>query len=237
LKFDAEFNLEWERVIEDRENNVLGYSIQQTYDDGYIITGTHISRNNGDQQAIIIKSNKDGYQEWSETFGGFDEDEGRYVLQTLSDEFIVIGETKSYGSGDIDGWIVKFSSFNNQPPNKPSRPSGPINGGINEEHIFTSSTIDLDNDQMYYWFDWGDDSDSGWLGPYNSGEECSASHIWNEQGNYEIKVKVKDIHNGESEYSDPLTVSMPKSKNTSFEIILQLFKNHPVLQKILQLLT
>ena len=65
---------------------------------------------------------------------------------------------------------------------------------------------------MYYLFDWGDESDSGWLGPLESGEEIEASHIWTEKGSYEIKVKAKDIHGAESEWSDPLEVAMPKNK-------------------------
>ena len=62
-------------------------------------------------------------------------------------------------------------------------------------------------------FDWGDGSTSFILGPYESGAECSASGIWFDEGSYEIKVKAIDEHGAESEWSDPLIVSMPKSYN------------------------
>ena len=74
---------------------------------------------------------------------------------------------------------------------------------------------------IFYMFDWGDTS-SGWLGPYESGIICEAIHTWTEKGSYEIKVKAKDINGLVSDWSDPLEVSMPKSKSYSNNM-LQLF--------------
>ena len=122
----------------------------------------------------------------------------------------------------------------NYPPNKPSKPSG-ITSGINGvEYSYTSTTTDPDGNQVFYKWDWGDGSYSDWLGPYNSGEEVSASHVWG-RGSYDIKVKAKDEHEAESDWSDPLPVTMPKNKaiNTPF---LQFLENHPYLFPILRLL-
>lgn len=99
-----------------------------------------------------------------------------------------------------------------QPPFKPTI-NGPINGKVGEEYNFTAVTNDPDDDKIYYIFDWGDDSDTGWFGPFNSGENVSYSHIWSVRGDYEIKVKAKDIYGIQSEWSDPLTVSMPRSRS------------------------
>jgi hypothetical protein len=107
--------------------------------------------------------------------------------------------------------IQVIDSDNNR-PNKPLTPSGPTNGKPGEEYIYTTNTTDPDGDQLYYLWDWGDGTDSGWIGSYDSGEECSISNIWNSKGNYEIKVKAKDIDDVESEWSDPLSVSMPRNK-------------------------
>jgi hypothetical protein len=174
----------------------------------------------------LYKITANGEVEWRNIFGGADDDFGRDVLQTSDDGFIVIGETTSYGSGDIDGWILRFSSFNNLCPFKPSRPSGPSSGGIDEEHVYTTSTLDPNGDQVFYLFDWGDGQTSFWYGPYNSGEECSATHIWFETGSYEIRVKAQDIHGAESDWSDPLVVSMPKNKVKDF-IFFRLVERYP----------
>ena len=97
-------------------------------------------------------------------------------------------------------------------PIKPSIPSGPVEVKINEEYTYVTSTTDLDKDGILYLFDWGDGSDSGWLGPFGSGAECIGSHIWNDARSFEIKVKAKDVFGAESEWSDPLEVNMNKNK-------------------------
>ena len=120
--------------------------------------------------------------------------------------------------------------FNNEnySPDTPETPTGPSTGKINEEQSYYTSTNDPDKDSVYYCFDWGEGSDSGWLGPYNSGEEIETSHIWVEKGNYDIKVKAKDIYGSESEWSDPLCVSIPKNKLHK-SIFIELNKNFPSL--------
>ena len=89
------------------------------------------------------------------------------------------------------------------PPNTPNL-SGPTNGIVGIEYTYTSSTTDPDEDDIYYLFDWDDGTNSGWLGPYNSGDAVEASHAWSEEEIYDIKVKAKDVL--ESDWSDPLTV-------------------------------
>jgi hypothetical protein len=107
---------------------------------------------------------------------------------------------------------IELYDSDNQAPNKPNRPDGTISGKAGTEYTYTTSAIDLDGDQVYYWFDWDDGSNSGWVGPYNSGIMGSASHVWDNEGSYDIRVKAKDIHGLESDWSESLSISMPKSK-------------------------
>jgi hypothetical protein len=147
------------------------------------------------------------------------------ICETEYNSYVSAGYTYTYGAGNMDIWLLNIGNINNQPPNKPAKPSGPTNGKAGEEHTYSSSTTDPDGDQIQYWFDWGNGENSGWIGPFDSGVETSASHIWNEKGNYEIKVKAKDIYGVESEWSDPLSISMPKNKIINpFERFLE---NHP----------
>ena len=76
------------------------------------------------------------------------------------------------------------------------------------EYIYTTSTSDSNNYQLYYKWDWGNGAISDWLGPYESGEDASASHNWS-RGNYKIKVKAMNTNGDESPWSDPLPISMP----------------------------
>ena len=49
------------------------------------------------------------------------------------------------------------------------------------------------------------------------------SHVWDEQGSYAVKVKAKDIYGGESFWSDPLQVSLPKSKMSTHPVFSFLY--------------
>jgi hypothetical protein len=75
------------------------------------------------------------------------------------------------------------------------------------EYDFSSSTTDPESEDIFYLFDWGDGTDSDWLGPHNSGETCIASHSWADAGTYEVKVKAKDVLDNESGWSEALTVA------------------------------
>jgi hypothetical protein len=90
--------------------------------------------------------------------------------------------------------------------------SGPLSGKTNIEYTYQASSIDFD-DEIWYIFDWGDGSDSGWLGPYRSSEECSTMHSWSKRGSYTIRCKAKDSNDAESEWSDPLSVTMPRNRS------------------------
>jgi len=122
--------------------------------------------------------------------------------------------------GDTD--IIAGASFRNklswwendlsQKPFKPNRPSGPASGKTGIEYSYSSSTTDPYDLELYYQFDWGDGNFSEWIGPYPSGEECSTTYSWKTNGNYNVRVKAKNGNDSESEWSNPLPITMPKNK-------------------------
>jgi hypothetical protein len=83
--------------------------------------------------------------------------------------------------------------------------------------------MDPDQDTIKYCFDWGD-GNSDWSDYINSGEEVSMDYSWSEKGTYEVKVKLKDEHGLESDWSDPLSVKIPRSKHLSIQILDRLFQ-------------
>jgi len=94
------------------------------------------------------------------------------------------------------------------PPETPSKPNGPARGIIYYDITFTASTTDPNNDQILYMFDWGDGTNSGWLGPYNSGATASATYAWSDLGDFEVKVRAKDTLGAGSVWSEPHTISI-----------------------------
>jgi hypothetical protein len=99
----------------------------------------------------------------------------------------------------------------NLPPEIPQKPSGESEGVTKVEYTFSSSTTDPEGEQIFYLFDWGDNTTSEWLGPYNSGTTVHADHVWNEEGDYEIKVLARDINGSESGWSDPHSIYILKA--------------------------
>jgi len=105
--------------------------------------------------------------------------------------------------------MVHFGPLNN-PPSKPEKPSGPTKGKAGVEYTYSTSTIDPDGGFVMYGWDWdGDKNVDDWVGLFESGKTASASHTWSKKGTYSIYVKAIDIYGNESEWSDPLSVTMP----------------------------
>ena len=55
---------------------------------------------------------------WSKTYGGVDADRAKSVQQTSDGGYIVAGNTKSYGAGDFDAWLIKTDGEGNELWNK-----------------------------------------------------------------------------------------------------------------------
>ena len=94
------------------------------------------------------------------------------------------------------------------PPEKPSVPNGPNRGVYNKQYSFTSSTTEPDGEIIFYLFDWDDGNYSQWLGPYSSGETVTESYSWSTIGDYEIRVRAKDVNGVQSAWSDPHLISI-----------------------------
>jgi len=80
-------------------------SLQQTSDDGYIITGISLlgPRN---FNAWLIKTDSEGNELWRKIFGGLKND-WAFSVQQISNGYIMAGKTESSGSGSSDAWLIK----------------------------------------------------------------------------------------------------------------------------------
>jgi len=130
------------------------------------------------------------------------------------------------GNASDDMTWVKIKETNN-PPDKPSI-TGPIIGKSGTVYNYTFTSVDPDGgDLVYYYVDWGDDTASGWKGPYISGTEAIIGHKWKEKGFYVIRAKAKDNFGGESEWSR-FIIRMPiEYRGTSYMWLHQLLERFP----------
>ncbi|GAG45908.1 unnamed protein product, partial [marine sediment metagenome] len=95
---------------------------------------------------------------------------------------------------DPDGSVreVRPTSWSgNLPPMEPSTPAGPTEGMPDEPCTYATTVTDPEDDAVYLMFDWRDETDTGWLGPYQSGETCTETHAWSERGVFDVRVRAK----------------------------------------------
>ena len=130
----------------------------------------------------------------------------------LGDNWEVFDSTdacfKSYGKRDI---------LPNIPSSLVAKKMFRTNYGIpGWEYIFSTSTTGPSRKPVFYFVDWGDGNDSGWMGPLTSGKEAIAVHAYKKSGDYEIRAKACNIpYYTMSDWSEPsiFHVEIPKLKD------------------------
>lgn len=121
----------------------------------------------------------------------------------------------------IDQTFRTYTEGTNSPPTPPII-KGPQSGEANQKYNYTFKSTDAEKQDIYYYIDWGDKTNTGWMGPYASGTQIAESHIWTTQKNYTIKAQAKDRQDAISDWST-LPISIPYSFNKSIPQFLELF--------------
>jgi hypothetical protein len=140
------------------------------------------------------------------------------------------------GSGETTSVIYIFTTEEegNNPPDAPTI-TGPNNGNAGISYDYSFKAVDPEGDDIYYYIEWGDYTNSGWLGPYSSGETIVKSHTWFTQGTYLISARAKDINDQEGP-NGQLVVNMPRSKALFNTLFFRTLERFPILKLLLQLL-
>ena len=106
VKLSSNGNLLWAHTY-GGESSDWGMSVIQTTDGGFALTGYTCSYGAGSADAWLIKTNADGEVEWERTYGEANEDIANVLIQTADGGYALAGMSRSYGAGDVDGWIFK----------------------------------------------------------------------------------------------------------------------------------
>ena len=114
IKTDSAGKQEWQRVIRKKSSMLEGDSFQITSDGGVILTGYTRARTgiDGSVDVWLVKTDREGKEEWNRTFGGSGWDDARSVQPTTDGGYVIVGTTRrSFGNGDFDDvYLIKTDS-------------------------------------------------------------------------------------------------------------------------------
>ena len=105
IKTDSEGHLQYNRTFGGPIGD-FGRSAQQASDGGYVIAGYTQSFGAGYGDVYLVRTDPDGNELWSRTYGGSELDLGSSVRQTVDGGYIIAGDTQSFGVGLTDVYLV-----------------------------------------------------------------------------------------------------------------------------------
>jgi parallel beta-helix repeat protein len=121
----------------------------------------------------------------------------------------IVDSSYTLGNNNVDNYplIDKYGT-----PTPPSV-TGLVKGQYCKTHTYNFTTYDPDNDQIYFYIDWGDNTPVKAYGPYSSNIENKIKHTWLIPDKYTIKAKAIDDNNFESDWGLPLEIVMSQGKS------------------------
>jgi hypothetical protein len=117
VKTDSAGNMLWNRKYGGVKSDVA-FSVFQTSDGRYVIAGYTESFGAGYRDFYLVKTDSYGYSSWERTYGGTGDDEAFSFVQTSDGGYAMAGDTRSFGAGEWDFWLVRTDSAGNMIWNK-----------------------------------------------------------------------------------------------------------------------
>lgn len=113
LKVDSSGNQTWQKIYGGKGRE-RAYSIEMTFDGGYIIGGQTASFGEGAFDIWLLKINSKGDTLWTKTYGGVGHEELYSVKETNDRGYIILGWTTTFSIGNRKAWLIKTDSLGNK---------------------------------------------------------------------------------------------------------------------------
>ncbi|MEO0192701.1 MAG: hypothetical protein ABIM46_07970 [candidate division WOR-3 bacterium] len=109
VKLNSSGGLVWTRVVGSTGEDRI-HALVNTSDGGIAAAGRTINYGAGSADFLLMKFDASGNLLWSRTFGGSSTDDAYAITETSDGGLVVAGLTYSFGGGNCDVLVVKWSS-------------------------------------------------------------------------------------------------------------------------------
>lgn len=151
-------------------------NVAVTPDGGYVLVGTTDSYGNG-KDILVVKTDKYGNEEWSKVLGGTGDDEGKWVIVTPDNGYVISGSKAENASTlNTDVWILKLNSTGQEVwskiygvPGKNESAARVINTPTDGGYISVGTTTNSTSRSSVYLLKMNSVGDTLWSGKYANG--------------------------------------------------------------------
>ena len=117
FKIDSTGTLQWNMTFGATEDE-RARGIIETADNGFLLTGWSSSYGAGGLDYWLVKTDPDGNHEWNQTYGGTENERAVAIISANDGEYLIVGNTASFGEGETDFYLVKTDNAGNMIWNK-----------------------------------------------------------------------------------------------------------------------
>jgi hypothetical protein len=117
IKTDNFGEIIWDEVFSEEGITSEGYYVEETIDNGFIVTGTSDTFSGNERDIILIKTDSNGVLQWNKIFDSSYNDDAYTVHQTSDGGFIISGHSK-YDGDNIYFWLIKTDEKGNEQWNR-----------------------------------------------------------------------------------------------------------------------
>lgn len=106
VKTDAQGEVVWTRTYGGKGDDRC-WALARAKDGGFVLAGETNSKGAGERDCLLVKTDAEGKEVWSRTFGG--EKDDRCFALALTDDggYVLCGQTFSEGAGNRDAYVIR----------------------------------------------------------------------------------------------------------------------------------
>jgi len=105
----------WRKNLGGDEGDYLStFTYAPTADNGVVVAGTSWSYSNGENDMLVYKLDASGNKEWRKNYGGELAEVPNGIIQTRDGGYLLMGQSDSYGAGDVDFLTYKLDASGNK---------------------------------------------------------------------------------------------------------------------------